>query len=116
MPGHGPIEYPCILCNKRIKPNERRLINKGLTKTLRKCFMIKRTDTRVICQKSRHKYNKINTAPKLVPQRFKNDSPSNTKECYFDFTPDNNVTHTVHTVSYVKCQDQIDRSIYGFKI
>lgn len=54
MPGSGPKNYPCTLCKKRTKPDERRPVNKDTRKILRKCFMIDCADG-VLCRKCRHK-------------------------------------------------------------
>lgn len=68
MPGSGPRQYPCILCNKRTKPCERRPVNKDLSKLLRKYFLIDNAEG-VICNKCRHKCYKIKdqTGARTVP-------------------------------------------------
>ncbi|XP_062602094.1 uncharacterized protein LOC134263728 [Saccostrea cucullata] len=55
MPGQGPKQYPCVLCNKRTNAKERRTVNKRISRTLNRCFLIDRTGGKVICNKCRHK-------------------------------------------------------------
>jgi hypothetical protein len=63
MPGHGPKSYPCVLCNKRTKPGERRPVNKDSRKILRKCFMVESKDGDVVCRKCRRKCEKLKQVP-----------------------------------------------------
>ncbi|CAC5389445.1 unnamed protein product [Mytilus coruscus] len=56
MPGNGPKYYPCVLCNKRTKPHERRPINKSVAKYLNKNFLITPKQEDKICNTCKHKY------------------------------------------------------------
>ena len=61
----APRLFKCVLCTKRTKPKERRVLdgntNKPLRKFLRKTFMSKVKDGDVICNKCRHGYYKERT-------------------------------------------------------
>ena len=48
--------FHCVLCSKRTKPAERRSINKGIKKYLRRKFLIEAPDNSVMCNKCRHIY------------------------------------------------------------
>lgn len=57
MPGGGPKFFPCVLCNKRTKPRERRKITTQETHFLQKTFLITVKDTNdTLCNRCRHKY------------------------------------------------------------
>jgi hypothetical protein len=56
MPGSGPKYYNCIVCNRRTKPKERRIIDKAVGKYLLKSLFITSTHKDVICNKCKHKY------------------------------------------------------------
>ena len=56
MPGQKVNYFHCVLCSKRTKPAERRSINKGIKKYLRRKFLIEAPDNSVMCNKCRHIY------------------------------------------------------------
>ncbi|XP_062577231.1 uncharacterized protein LOC134239089 [Saccostrea cucullata] len=56
MPGHKTEYFNCVLCSKRTKPNERRHLDKGIRKYLRKRFMVEGRENSVICSKCRSNY------------------------------------------------------------
>ncbi|XP_062587204.1 uncharacterized protein LOC134248846 [Saccostrea cucullata] len=70
MPGDGPKNFPCLLCNKRTKPYERRKITKAENRFLQKNFLITVCDKHgTLCSKCRHKYyasekQKVHEVPK----------------------------------------------------
>ena len=61
----APRRFKCVVCTKRTKPKERRVLdgstNKPLRKFLRKTFMLEVNDGDVICNKCRHGYYKEKT-------------------------------------------------------
>lgn len=67
MPGHGPKQYPCVLCNKRTRANKRRTVSKYTRKILNRCFLIESTDGKVICNKCRHKCSSFKYKSSEVP-------------------------------------------------
>lgn len=67
MPGHGPKQYPCVLCNKRTRANKRRTVSKNTRKILNRCFLIESTDEKVICNKCRHKCSSFKYKSSEVP-------------------------------------------------
>ncbi|CAG2245126.1 unnamed protein product [Mytilus edulis] len=73
MPGSGPKSHPCVLCNKRTKPHERRSINKSVAKYLKKNFLITHKQEDKICNTCRHKYYVKETRPSPVVQHLLSD-------------------------------------------
>lgn len=67
MPGHGPKQFPCVLCNKRTNANVRRTISNDTRKILNRCLFIESTDGKVICNKCRHKCSSIKYKLSEVP-------------------------------------------------
>nr|XP_022290376.1 LOW QUALITY PROTEIN: uncharacterized protein LOC111102014 [Crassostrea virginica] len=71
MPGLGPKNFPCVLCNKRTKPRERRKISKREKRFLQKQFLVTVKDENdTLCNKCRHKYyasekKTINPSPEM---------------------------------------------------
>ena len=69
MPGLGPKNFACVLCDKRTKPRERRKISKPEKRFLQKLFLVTvKHENDTLCNKCRHKYyaseNKL-----LIPVR-----------------------------------------------
>ncbi|XP_056014968.1 uncharacterized protein LOC125654892 [Ostrea edulis] len=57
MPGTGPKYFPCVLCNKRTKPRERRKITKPEIRFLQKHFFVSvKHEHDTLCNACRHKY------------------------------------------------------------
>ncbi|CAC5419092.1 unnamed protein product [Mytilus coruscus] len=73
MPGSGPKYYPCVLCNKRTKPHERRSINKSVAKYLNKNFLITPKQEDKICNTCKHKYYVQETKHSSVVQHRLSD-------------------------------------------
>ena len=48
--------FHCVLSSKMTKPTERRSINKGIEKYLRRKFLIETPDNSVMCNTCRHIY------------------------------------------------------------
>ncbi|XP_061190072.1 uncharacterized protein LOC133197912 [Saccostrea echinata] len=70
MPGCGPKNYPCILCNKRTKPGERRPVNKSTRKILRRNFMTECRDGGVLCRKCRNKCDALKETPHQAEKSY----------------------------------------------
>ncbi|KAJ8299852.1 hypothetical protein KUTeg_022599 [Tegillarca granosa] len=56
MPGYGPKFFNCVVCCKRTKPRERRIINKDVEKYLERKLFISVKEHDVICNKCKHKF------------------------------------------------------------
>ncbi|XP_062566452.1 uncharacterized protein LOC134228771 [Saccostrea cucullata] len=51
--------YPCILCKKRTKPNDRKKCETvGMRRFLRRNFLVEASSNDILCNKCRHKYYK----------------------------------------------------------
>lgn len=46
----------CVLCNKCINVNVRRIVSNDIRKILNRCLFIESIDGKVICNKCRYKY------------------------------------------------------------
>lgn len=78
--------FPCCVCNKRTKPNERRNItgdqNKLLRKYLFKNFLITITNEDVICLKCRNKYNRNRYSITPENVHIETVEPATKKSCF----------------------------------
>ncbi|XP_053389742.1 uncharacterized protein LOC128552719, partial [Mercenaria mercenaria] len=81
--------YNCVVCNKRTKPKERRIINKDVKKYLRKALFIDLSSEKdIICNKCKHKYYTYDICTKSKQNNSKRDSQS-TRDADFHPTTSN---------------------------
>ncbi|XP_053393255.1 uncharacterized protein LOC123531130 [Mercenaria mercenaria] len=81
--------YNCVVCNKRTKPKERRIINKDVKKYVRKALFIELSSEKdIICNKCKHKYYTYDICTKSKQNNSKRDSQS-TRDADFHSTASN---------------------------
>ena len=93
----APRRFKCVLCSKRTKAKERRLIdgpgNKPIRKFLRKTFMIDLKEGDVICNKCKHVYYKDRSKTLSVKSSKNAQSQTNTDNLTLkDTTSPSNIT------------------------
>ncbi|XP_062619312.1 uncharacterized protein LOC134280876 [Saccostrea cucullata] len=58
MPRCERNNFNCICCSKRVRPRDRKKVNKDISRYLQKKFLISALDNSIICNRCRHRYRK----------------------------------------------------------